>query len=52
MVDNGLMRPLKLKRAAIRIFHFFPLASPRERDESERRLGAVSASIANGDSGK
>ena len=30
------MRPLKLTCGAIRIFHLFPLASPRERDGSRR----------------
>src|SRR6185312_11360145 len=36
MVDGRLMRPLKLTCGAIRIFHLFPLASPRERDGSRR----------------
>ena len=43
MVDGRLMRPLKLTCRDQRIFHFFPLASPRERDGSRQRPQAPPA---------
>lgn len=38
ILNRPLTGPLKCERRATGIFHFFPLAFPRERDGSKRRL--------------